>query len=317
MRSQRFGARLAAVALLLFAPVAAPAQSNSEPETHLRLRGRHILNVQTEDITTQRLSVWTDTRIGDRIQIRGVWDVGETRIHDLWVQYRANDWLRVRAGRAAPLWIREFTDAPFAFQMIGANPAAALTRVRETGLMFFVDKGRYTGAFHLVNGTAWEPDNNTFKDVLTSVGRFFGDNNEWKLDAGHYEGRDGDDADVPRRQTTIHLDGNLDGDKTIRAVVYRNDLKGREHFGGFVRVRRFLPDYRLWGALELGTETNHVGPDGGDATYRSHVVAGVRYELPWTQTHLAADYRRRFGAVSDNTLLVMIQWVLDFRTPYR
>jgi len=180
--------------------------------------------------------------------------------------------------------------------------------------MFFVDQGRYTGAFHLVNGTAWEPEDNDFKDVLASVGRFFGDGNEWKLDAGHYEGRDGEDADIPRRQTTVHLDGRLSGG-TVRAVAYRSDLNGREHFGGFLRARRFLPEYDLWGMLEVGTETNHAGPDGD--THRSHVIAGLRYELPWTLTHLSADYRRRFGAVSDNTVLVMIQWVLDFRSPLR
>ncbi len=303
------GARVGLLAVLALLAAAPALPQSNEPRTHLRLRGRHIYNSLTEDVTTERLTVWTDTRIGDRIQIRGVWDVGETRVHDLWAQYRANDWLRIRAGRAAPLWLPEFTEPPFAFQMVGSNPGSALTRPRETALMFLVDRGRYTGAFHLVNGTGFAPEDNDFKDVLLGVGRFLGD--DWKLDLGHYEGRDGPDADVPRRQTAVHLDGSPGRDATIRAALHRSELSGAERFGGFVRVRRFLPEHRMWGALELGTETNH------DDSHQSHVIAGVRYELPWTLSHVAADYRRRFGAVSDNALLVMIQWVLDFRAPRR
>ena len=36
-----------------------------------------------------------------------------------------------------------------------------------------------------------------------------------------------------------------------------------------------------------------------------------------TFTHLAADYRRRFGVVTDNEVLVVFQWILDFKNPRR
>ena len=53
-----------------------------------RLRGRFIDNLSDlGDVTVQRLSVWSDFRIGDRIQARASYDVGATRIHDLYVQY--------------------------------------------------------------------------------------------------------------------------------------------------------------------------------------------------------------------------------------
>ena len=57
-------------------------------EYDFRLRGRFIDNLSDlGDITVQRLSIWSDFRIGDRVQARASYDVGETRIHDLYVQY--------------------------------------------------------------------------------------------------------------------------------------------------------------------------------------------------------------------------------------
>ena len=53
------------------------------------------------DVTVQRLSVWSDFRIGDRVQARASYDVGATRIHDLYVQYDLGGGVRLRAGRSA------------------------------------------------------------------------------------------------------------------------------------------------------------------------------------------------------------------------
>ena len=154
---------------------------------HFRLRGRFIDELaDLGDVTIQRLSAWSDTRIGDRVQIRATYDVGDTRIHDLWVQYDLGGGIRLRAGRSAPLWLAEFTDAPFGFQMIGAAHGAALTWTRETGVFLFVDRGGYSGRVHVVNGSGWKADENGFKDVLASVGRSFAaGGGTWKLDVGH------------------------------------------------------------------------------------------------------------------------------------
>ena len=301
--------------------VAETAQDDADDQPavdfHFRLRGRFIDELSDlGDVTIQRLSAWSDTRIGDRIQIRATYDVGETRIHDFWVQYDLGGGVRLRAGRSAPLWLAEFTDAPFGFQMIRAANGAALTQVRETGVFLFVDRGPYTGKVHVVQGSGWKADPNGFKDVLASVGRSFSaGGGTWKLEAGHYEGRDGPDDDlIPRRQTALHLDGALGSDKTFRSSVYRREQNGREHLGGFARFRKRLPN-GLWGALEIGGESNHGSVD--DSGHLSYFKIGSRYELPWTLTYLAADYRYRFGTISDNEIFVALQWVLDFRNPRR
>ena len=320
---------LAAMVLVLPAPAgaeerqAAEAQDDAageeEPKVdfHLRLRGRFLDELSDlGDVGIQRLSVWTDTRVGDRFQARASYDVGETRIHDLWVQYDIGGGVRLRAGRSAPIWLSEFTDAPFSFQMVGAAVGAALTWTRETGVFLFADRGPYNARLHVVNGTGWKADDNGWKDVLASVGRTFeAGGSSWKLDAGHYEGRDGpDDGLIPKRQTGFHLDGDFGSGRFFRGAAFRRQQDGREHFGGFARVRKRLPQ-GLWGAVEFGSESNRGGPENpGNASY---VLIGTRYELPWTLTHLAADYRRRFGVVTDNEVLVVFQWILDFKNPRR
>lgn len=282
-----------------------------------RLRGRFIDNLSDlGDITVQRLSVWSDFRIGDRVQARASYDVGATRIHDLYVQYDLGGGVRLRAGRSAPLWMAEYTDAPFAFQMIGVAPGAALTQIRENGVFLFVDRGGYSGRLHVVRGSGWAEDPNGFKDVIAGVGRSFGAlGGRWKVDVGHYEGRDGTGDDlIPRRQTAAHLDGTIGSNRTFRSAVYRQDLSGRQHTGGFARFRQRFPR-GVWTGIEIGSESNR-GPVE-DPRNQSYVRMGVRYELPWTLTHIEADYRRRFGAISDNEVFVNLQWILDFKNPRR
>ena len=282
-----------------------------------RLRGRFIENLsELGDITVQRLSVWSDFRIGDRVQARASYDVGETRVHDLYLQYDFGGGVRLRAGRSAPLWMAEFTDAPFAFQMIGAANGAALTQVRENGVFLFVDRGGYSGRLHVVRGSGWQEDPNGFKDVIAGVGRSFeAAGGSWKLDAGHYEGRDGTGDDlVPRRQTALHLDGTIGSNRTFRSAVYQRDQDERQHIGGFARFRQRLAP-RVWTGIEVGGESNNGSIE--DPDHLSYVRIGARYELPWTLTHIEADYRRRFGAISDHEVFVALQWILDFRNPRR
>ena len=100
----------------------------------------------------------------------------------------------------------------------------------------------------------------------------------WKLDAGHYEGRDGTGDDlIPRRQTALHLDGTIGSNRTFRSAVYRRDQNEREHAGGFARFRHRLPQ-GVWAGFELGGETNHGPAD--DPGHLSYVRIGARYELP-------------------------------------
>ncbi len=300
-------------------PVAVQDGPDAEPPVsfHFRLRGRFLADAdEFADIRTQRVSVWTDTRIGEKLQVRGTWDLGETRIHDLWVQFDTGRGVRLRAGRSAPLWLAEFTDAPFGFQMISAANGAALTEIRETGVFLFADRGPYHLRVHLVNGSGWATDENSWKDLVASGGRdFVAGGASWTLDAGHYEGRDGPDGGlVPKRQTAVHLDGGLGSGHFVRASAFRREQDGREHFGGFVRFRKRFPQ-GVWGAAAFETESNR-GPAESPG-HASSFVVGTRYELPWTLSHLSADYRRRFGATSDHQVLVALQWVLDFRDPAR
>ena len=91
------------------AAAVAAAQDDSDDDAPavdytFRLRGRFIDNLSDlGDVTVQRLSVWSDFRIGDRVQARASYDVGATRIHDLYVQYDLGGGVRLRAGRSAPL----------------------------------------------------------------------------------------------------------------------------------------------------------------------------------------------------------------------
>ena len=288
-----------------------------EVDFHFRLRGRFLDETsELGDIAPNRLSIWSDTRIGSRVQVRASYDVGERRVHDLWVQYDLGGGFRARAGRSAPLWLEEFTEAPFGFQMVRAATGAALTQIRESGVFLFFDRAAYNARLHFVNGTGWTADDNDFKDVVASAGRTFEVGGAGlKLDLGHYEGREGPAATMTaKRQTGVHLDIVFGGGRFFRGAAYRREQYGREHFGGFARVRKRFPD-RFWAALELGSESNNERAKViGQAGY---FLAGVRYELPWTDTHLAADWRWRFGVVSDQDILLAFQWILDFRDPAR
>ena len=71
----------------------------------------------------------------------------------------------------------------------------------------------------------------------------------------------------------------------------------------------------VWALAEFGTETNHGPLDSRG--HSSYLIAGGRYELPWTYTHLSAEYRWRFGAVGDHELLLLFQWLFDFQNPMR
>ena len=301
----------------LSAPREKTAQDDPDAEPvvdfHLRLRGRFLDEIpDLGDTGIQRLSVWTDSTIGDRFQVRATYDVGETRIHDLWAQLDTGGGFRVRVGRSSPTWLGEFTDAPHSFQMVGSAVGSALTRIREDGLFFFFDRAGFLARLHVVEGGGWDPDENGRRDVLGSVGRVIG---RWRFEAGHYEGRDGpDETLVPRRQTGFHTDADFGRGRLFRGAVFRREQDGREHLGGFARFRNRFPS-GLWGALEAGTESNRGAPE--NPGHASYLTVGARYELPWTLTHLAADYRFRFGAVSDQELLLVFQWVFDFRDPTR
>ncbi len=286
---------------------------------HFRIRGRFLDEVSDPgDIALQRLSLWSDTRVGERVQIRATWDVGDDRVHDLWAQVDLGGGLKLRAGRSAPTWIPEFTDPPFAFQMVGSAQGAALTRIRETGAFLLWDRGPWNARLHLVAGNGFQPDENSNQDVLFSVGRSFPAlGRSWDLDVGHYEGTDGpDDALTPVRETAVHLDGDLGDARYLRAVVFRREEEGHQHLGAFVRARKRWPN-GLWGAVEVAGESNHEAGEHGDPKNLNSVKVGARYELPWVLTHIAADYRWYFGAVSDHEVLVVFQWVFDFRNPRR
>ena len=317
------GLAAAALPVLLAAPaIARPAATGDTTgddeekppvDLHIRLRGQHVDQVSDlGDPAARRLSFWTDTRIGDRFQVRATYDAGDTRVHDLWAQYTVGGGLAVRVGRSAPLWLGEFTDAPHTFQMANAAVGAALTPTRDDGVFLFWNRGDHLARFHVIQGSAWEPDPNEDWDVLASYGRFFG---PWRLEAGHYEGSEGPaNATTPRRQTGVHVDGEFADFALFRGAAYRREQAGREHVGGFARLRR-RSDRGLWTAVEFGFESNN-GPiaDPGNSLY---AIVGLRYELPWTLTHLTADYRRRFGVVSDNEVILVFSWVLDFKNPWR
>jgi len=313
-------------ALLLFL-LAAPALSlgqSADPESdpapeeppasfHLRVRGQHWAGSSDfSDIGHRRVSIWTDTQVADRWQLRAVWDHTDQRIHDLWLQYRIVEGLEIRVGRSAPPWLPEFTDPPHAWQRTRNAIGSAPTRVRETGVFLFAERGAYHARLHLVAGTGFEPEDNSWNDLVASAGRTYG---AWTVDVGHYEGRDGpEDALTPRRQPGFHLDGDLGRERFVRGAAYHLEQYGERRFGGFLRYRNRFWN-RAWALAEIGGESNRgvgAGPD-----HASYFILGGRYELPWTQTHLSADYRFRFGAVSERELVVLLSWVFDLRERYR
>ena len=284
---------------------------------HFRLRGRFLDQVSDPgDIVLQRVSLWSHTNIGNRFQVRASWDLGDERVHDLWAQVDLGGGFAARAGRAPSAWLSEFSDPPFAFQMVTAANGAALTAVRETGLFLAWDGGPWNALFNVMAGNGFHPDENSERDYSFAAGRRFDAGGvAWKLDAGHYEGKDGpDDALLPLRQTGAQLDGDFGGGHFFRSLAFRREQDGREHFGAFARFRKRWP-VGFWGAVEVATESNH-GPVEAPASLNS-IKVGTRYELPWVQTHISADYRYHFGSHSDHEVLVVFQWILDFRDPRR
>ena len=284
---------------------------------NVRFRGRALDEFdELGDPEISSFSIWSKTRIGERIVTNITYDLGKTRMHDFWVQFDLGGGIQVRAGRSALAWLGEFTESSHSRQMVHAAVGSRLTRSREVGVFLFADRGPYNARLHFVQGSGYEAEDNSWKDVLGSVGRTFEiAGSSWLVDAGHYEGRDGpDDALVPRRQTGVHVDGALGPGRIFRGAAFRREQHGREHLGGFVRFRRRFPQ-GLWAAGEFGTESNH-GPleNPGHANY---LIAGARYELPWNMTHLSAEYRWRFGAVGDHELLLLFQWLFDFQNSRR
>ena len=261
-------------------------------------------------------SIWSKTRIGDRIVTNITYDLAKTRMHDFWVQFDLGGGLQVRAGRSSLAWFGEFTESSHSRQTVQAAVGSRLTRSREMGVFLFADRGAYTARLHVVQGSGYEAENNSWKDVVGSVGRTFDiGGSPVLLDAGHYEGRDGpDDALVPRRQTGFYFEGDLGGDRDFRGAAFRREQHGREHFGGFVRFRHRFPQ-GIWAVGEFGAESNNGPLDG--PLHASYFVAGTRFELPWTMTHLSADYRWSLGAQPDHELLLLFQWLFDFQNSRR
>lgn len=286
-------------------------------DMNVRFRGR-VLDEAGDlgDPSISSFSLWSKTKIGNRIVTNVTYDLGKTRMHDFWAQFDVGGGFQIRAGRSSLAWFGEFTESSHSRQTIQAAVGARLTRSRETGIFMFLDRGAYNARLHVVQGSGYEAEDNSRKDVLGSVGRTFDlGAASILLDAGHYEGRDGpDDALTPRRQSGFYLEGETDGSRDFRGAAFRREQYGREHFGGFARFRHRFPR-GIWAMGEFGTETNH-GPVE-DPGHSSYLVAGTRYELPWSMTHLSADYRWRFGAVADHELLLLFQWLFDFQNPRR
>ena len=286
-------------------------------DMNVRFRGR-VLDEAGDlgEPSISSFSLWSKTKIGNRIVTNVTYDLGKTRMHDFWMQFDVGGGFQIRAGRSSLAWFGEFTESSHSRQTIHAAVGARLTRSRETGIFMFLDRGAYNARLHVVQGSGYEAEDNARKDVLGSVGRIFDiGGTSILLDAGHYEGWDGpDDALTPRRQTGFYLEGETDGNRDFRGAAFRREQYGREHFGGFARFRHRFPQ-GIWAMGEFGTETNH-GPVE-DSGHSSYLVAGTRYELPWSMTHLSADYRWRFGAVADHELLLLFQWLFDFQNPRR
>ena len=286
-------------------------------DMNVRFRGR-VLDEAGDlgDPSISSFSLWSKTKIGNRIVTNVTYDLGKTRMHDFWAQFDLGGGVQVRAGRSSLAWFGEFTESSHSRQTIQAAVGTKLTRSRETGIFMFLDRGAYNARLHVVQGSGYEAENNSFKDMLGSFGRTFDIGGaSILLDAGHYEGRDGpDDALTPRRQTGFYMEGETDGSRDFRGAAFRREQFGREHFGGFARFRHRFPQ-GIWAMGEFGTETNH-GPVE-DPVRSSYIAAGTRYELPWSMTHLSADYRWSFGWQPDHELLLLFQWLFDFQNPRR
>ncbi len=286
-------------------------------DMNVRFRGR-VLDEAGDlgDPSISSFSLWSKTKIGNRIVTNVTYDLGKTRMHDFWAQFDVGGGFQIRAGRSSLAWFGEFTESSHSRQTIQAAVGTKLTRSRESGVFMFYDRGAYNARLHVVQGSGYEAEDNSHKDVLGSVGRTFDvAGAAVLLDVGHYEGRDGpDDALIPRRQTGFYLEGELDGSRDFRGAAFRREQFGREHFGGFARIRQRFPQ-GIWAHGEFGMETNH-GPLEAPG-HSSYLTAGTRYELPWNMTHLSADYRFRFGAVQDHELLLLFQWLFDFQNPRR
>ncbi len=286
-------------------------------DMNVRFRGR-VLDEAGDlgDPSISSFSLWSKTKIGNRIVTNVTYDLGKTRMHDFWAQFDVGGGFQIRAGRSSLAWFGEFTESSHSRQTIQAAVGTKLTRSRESGVFMFYDRGAYNARLHVVQGSGYEAEDNSHKDVLGSVGRTFDvAGAAVLLDVGHYEGRDGpDDALIPRRQTGFYLEGELDGNRDFRGAAFRREQFGRQHFGGFARIRQRFPQ-GIWAHGEFGMETNH-GPLEAPG-HSSYLTAGTRYELPWNMTHLSADYRFRFGAVQDHELLLLFQWLFDFQNPRR
>ena len=286
-------------------------------DMNVRFRGR-VLDEAGDlgDPSISSFSLWSKTKIGNRIVTNVTYDLGKTRMHDFWAQFDVGGGFQIRAGRSSLAWFGEFTESSHSRQTIQAAVGTKLTRSRESGVFMFYDRGAYNARLHVVQGSGYEAEDNSQKDVLGSVGRTFDiAGAAVLLDVGHYEGRDGpDDALIPRRQTGFYVEGELDGSRDFRGAAFRREQFGREHFGGFARFRQRFPE-GIWAHGEFGMETNH-GPLEAPG-HSSYLTAGTRYELPWNMTHLSADYRYRFGAVADHELLLLFQWLFDFQNPRR
>lgn len=286
-------------------------------DMNVRFRGR-VLDEAGDlgDPSISSFSLWSKTKIGNRIVTNVTYDLGKTRMHDFWAQFDVGGGFQIRAGRSSLAWFGEFTESSHSRQTIQAAVGTKLTRSRESGVFMFYDRGAYNARLHVVQGSGYEAEDNSHKDVLGSVGRTFDvAGAAVLLDVGHYEGRDGpDDALIPRRQTGFYLEGELDGSRDFRGAAFRREQFGREHFGGFARIRQRFPQ-GIWAHGEFGMETNHGALEAPG--HSSYLTAGTRYELPWNMTHLSADYRFRFGAVADHELLLLFQWLFDFQNPRR
>ena len=70
---------------------------------------------------------------------------------------------------------------------------------------------------------------------------------------------------------------------------------------------------RLSGLLVQPLLATPSMPSGGGV----HSIGIGSYELPWVLTYVAAAYRKRFGAFSDNEVFVARQWILDVKNPRR
>ena len=121
---------------------------------NVRFRGRVLDEFQElGDAEISSFSIWSKTKIGDRIVTNITYDLGKTRMHDFWVQFDVGGGLQVRAGRSSLAWLGEFTESSHSRQMMYAAVGSSLTRSREVGVFLFADRGRYNARLHVVQGS--------------------------------------------------------------------------------------------------------------------------------------------------------------------